>query len=459
MEKRLFYVACFITPLAVRIIPELRTSYPIGWDTPSYMYLAKVYSQRFSPWHPFYQILGLVYLTGVDIMVFMKVYPTLLYAFLILVFSVYVHKRLGWEPFNTLVACFLLSFSPVMLRMSWDLHRQNFALLVFFASLFFIDPGKGSRDAVVRILLLALLGMLHELVFGILVAVLVYNVVVSAVRRDRGAFNHYALSALIPVATYLVSKLPFTTSVQAIFPLFSDQYSSLRLPYEGGSWANLDWWLSLIVLAYGLIIPLAALGVFNHRQFTPWTAITFMSYATAITMPFFSFNLPDRWLFLAAPPVTVYAVNALTKFRINLKVIVAVTLVSVQAISMLGLFPAPLSVYAGQHYGSFTDTMLASSTDQRTVDALHGVAAWLNTNTPTDTVVAAPFELCGWALYYAEDIRIVRCDTLDQASELARSGDSSFYLLWYTVNPTPQQYRPVYHHCPLTLYQYAPRVL
>lgn len=451
-EKWLMYAAWFLIPLAVKSVPELQTPYPIGYDTPSYMYLAKFYAQEFKPWRPFEQFLGLVYRSGVDMIVFMKVFPMMLYAVSIFVLSIYVYKRLKWGPYNTLITCLLLSASPVMLRVSSDLHRQSLALLVLFASLFFISPRKGKRNTALIILLLMLTGLLHEIVFGVLEVILLYNVVLSAIKRDRKAFNHYALLAVVPIITYLSLKLSgFVT-----YTLYSPVYlaESLRALFVAGgprTWMTFDWWLSVLILAYGLILPLSALGAFNHQHFTPWIVITLTAYATVIITPSFFFNLPDRWLFLAAPPVTIYAANALAKFRKNLKVAITVALVSVQAVSMLGFFSRPLSVYAGQHYLCFTDTLLVSTTDQQTVDALREVAAWLDTNTPANAIVGAPHDLYRWALYYVERKSIARCDTLEQVSALGYPS----YLIWYTIDPIPQGYKPVYHYYPITLYQHV----
>lgn len=470
-EKGMLYAAWFLTPLAVRSVPELLTRYPIGFDTPFYMYAAKVYAEelpRFAwnikadpgwyqwyGWRPFLQMLGLVYWSGVDMVLFMKVFPTVVYAASIFVLSLYLFKRLGWGPYSTLIVCVLLSVSPAMLRMSWDLHRENFALFIFLVSLFFVDPLRGKRNMAIMIPLSLLTGMVHECAIGILEVVLLYNAVLSAVKRDRGAFVYYALLALIPIAAYLLLRLLFPTS-KPLLPLFARQFSwgrLIRFEYEGDAWVwmNLNWWLSLLILAYGLIIPLSALGAFNHRHFTPWTTLTLTAYASVVITPFLSLNLPDRWLFLGAPPITVYAANALVKFRKNWKVAVAIALVSVQAMSMLGLFSKPLFLYAGQHYGVFADTLLVSTTDEQTVDAIREVAAWLNANTPVDAVIGAPYDLYGWALYFTDGRTFVRCDTPELALAYLGRYPSS-YFVWHT-GAISQQYKPVYQYYPVTVYQ------
>jgi len=407
----LSYSAVFLIPLALRLIPELQHSYPLGVDTPGYMYviqygrLAGGYAQT----NIFYNLLVLLGRTGVSAMEFFKGYPAVTFALTALLIAIYLKRGMGWSLRSLVIFSIAYSFVPALLRTSLDLQRQSFAVsLLALALVLTTFRWDWRTKALALSAVYVLIGLTHELVFAIAVAIQLWMVAKALakgrLRRDDAL---PPLIVAVSVVAYAAIRpqfvLPFLRS------LFVSGYQPLGVSLASG-WERFDWWASMGLLSYGFVLPLAAMGRFYDDRLVPWLIASIVPYAS-FAVSYVSFNLPDRWLYLAAVPISVYAANFLRRFTLReLSLYALLAIVAIQPMSMLGAMPLPLSVYAEKRYGTFADLM-STSVPEGQIRALQLYSERANRSSAGLLILVVPYELAPWATYFFPDDRVVPSDS------------------------------------------------
>src|SRR3989304_7187474 len=142
--KKLFSNEWFILALiftvahAVRIIPEIRAgTWVIGYDT-SNTYAAELASYQGSliNWLKTANILYFLFLPfkliGFTPEMIMKIFGPLLYAGLAVTFYQFCRKLLNFSKIQALFVSILIILQLATLRLSWDLYRNELALIFLF---------------------------------------------------------------------------------------------------------------------------------------------------------------------------------------------------------------------------------------------------------------------------------------------------------------------------------------
>jgi len=351
-EKTCLFLA-FLIPLIVRSVPELLSPVPIGFDTAIYLAQAKQLSSSPSILPFFARILGALYSLGVDLMVLMKVLPVLVFALTVFFSCLYARRRLGWSLGRILILLVVMSFSTAMLRMSWDLHRQSMATL-FLLMYLFIDPWENLTGwkALVSVILVALIGLLHELV---LVTVTAINVYLAAMAYRRKVFRNAAfflVLTLMPMICYEIGVYVSYSRLASPFGVFKN----LLAKWVWGGYSGLvSHAIGILVATFWYVLPLAPLGFFHDRYLTPWLVVMLAGYLSEIVVPFAAVRLADRWMLYMAIPLMFYAADGISRLagskRLRIAVVaVALVIVCMNGFSMLGVvqpFRLPSSLYIG----------------------------------------------------------------------------------------------------------------
>ena len=153
-DTRILAALAFFVPFLVRALPEvLMGEYLVGFDTISYYVPVALRwahgGARF--WEVvasaplLYGLLVQLLISGVPLVVLLKVLPPVLHGFLGL--SIYGYARLGfeWSLKKSLAASLLAVLYFVALRISWDMLRSELGLIFLFAFLILLGGGWESK--------------------------------------------------------------------------------------------------------------------------------------------------------------------------------------------------------------------------------------------------------------------------------------------------------------------------
>jgi hypothetical protein len=362
IPDRVINLVSFLIPLIVRSVPELLSPVPIGFDTVIYLVQAKSLSTAPVLLPFFSKLLSILYSFGLDLIVLMKILPPIFFATTIFLACLYARKKLGWSKSQTFLLAIIMAFSAAMLRMSWDLHRQSLATILLLVYLY-IDPWKNLtiKKAVLSFLLIALIGLLHELVLVTVTVINLYHALLAFKMNLFKTGASFAVLAITPIigyeAGYYISYPKFVSPNEAFIDLL-------------GSWAG-DY-TSIVSNAVGVLVatfwyalPLAPLGFFHDRYLTPWMAAMLLGYLTQILIPFSAVRLAERWMLYMAIPLMFYTTNAISKLANPKRFRVAVTLftlaiICINGFSMLGLVQ-PFNLPSNLYIGFIPSTMVFST--------------------------------------------------------------------------------------------------
>lgn len=434
------YAAAFLIPLVARVIPELEYAYPLGADTPYYMYVMKYAAPGGDNF--FYYLLSFIGGSGVDPVAFFKAYPALTFALTGLLVVIYVRRAMGWDGRSLVLLSVCYSLVPALLRSSWDLQRQSFALLLFALALVVETLKLDGRLKWGSIsILYILIGLTHELVFAVALFVQLWKA--FRLFRLRKWSSVRPLPLLMPLAVIGVGLLAYVALKPGTFlyylrVVFVADYHPLGVTFTEG-WQRLDWWASVGLLSYGFMIPLAILGHRREDVMTPWLLASVVPYLS-FALSTISFNMPDRWLYLAGVPVAFYVADYLRKLGWrSLALYGLLGTISIQPLSMIGLMPVPLSLYAEKRYGTFTD-LLSTSVPEKQIKALELVRNGMGAIPAAPSAVVVPYALQPWARYYFHGTPTIASDSAGVQGVI----DSVNPLIYITytgmVPPTQRRY-------------------
>jgi hypothetical protein len=205
-KKFLFVFLAFLVPLLFRAIPELLMgSYIVGFDNmahyvPTSMFWlnGNISLSGFIATAPlFYSIvIGMVWAGG-PLLLVLKIVPALLAGFLGV--AVYGFSRLGlvWSPRKSVVTALIGTVYFVALRISWDLLREQLALIFLFVVLTLLALSKSrsfswKRYIAFSIAMLAVI-LSNQLVAVVMLGIVGFSVIYQIIRRKK----HEALQLIV----------------------------------------------------------------------------------------------------------------------------------------------------------------------------------------------------------------------------------------------------------------------
>jgi hypothetical protein len=438
LRKRvMIYSAAFLIPLVVRIIPELQSPVPIGFDTPYYLASAKQMAGTVGIYPLYTRVLSVMYELGVDLLVFMKVFPALVYAGTVLVACAYADARLGWDRWKTLTLAVVMTFSAPMLRTSWDLQRQSLATLLLLLAIYFdlyIDPKK--RGTGLAVLVNCIIGLLHEITLAVATVIPLW----SALREARHRRFPDAVRLLIISATPIILYELGTLTAGNLFIPTSAFENALDVfgPYPSLIYQQVGIFLTF----FWALAPLAALGHFRNPNLDPWLVLTATTGFSRVLLPWFAMKTTDRWMLYMTIPLLFYVVEAIsrssaTKGLLSLGGLgtgCAVLLLSAQGIGMLGFVPFQAAFPGGQYPNLMPKYMAYSTAEPEHIVAVLRLTDFVN-SVGGNVAIATQSSMFGyWAKYESKVPVITFKDEqgIDKEIDQARrSGYSSLFIIWF----------------------------
>jgi hypothetical protein len=465
------FSAAFLVPVLIRWVPEAQFPYPIGYDTPSYLAAAKAYSRSKELFPLFFRILGWLRSMGLDPVVAMKYLPTLLYGFLGVSVFYFARSYLGWDVGKGLLTVFVLVFSAVSLRISWDLNRQVFATMLLFLALSQIPKLRSGLRAALFIGLVLLVAASHELVLALMDGILAYLLLCEGfqVVKQKSVDRHFLAVVSVAFAGSLLVFVGgwFRWNLPAIYS--TGAWSLVSSADAGYSpWAEaLGKFGTLAILCYAPLAPLAVLGVFRRAALTGWVLVAMVGSFSIFASPWLSLRFPDRWMYLLIYPAAFFVVEAFGRLGVvdrlslgkGLAMVATVVLVNFVSLSLLGISPWP--AWYPRAPGFFPVLMPVSSIPLCDIEGTAQLMRSLDQHSQ-GSVLITHVNYFGWAAYYTDLPVIVwgpsggtRSSLADALSVARAHSGGGIYLLWYwDADALDLGFVKIAESGPMKLYEY-----
>lgn len=434
--KRLFYSLLFLIPLTVRSIPELQTSVPIGFDTPIYLTQAKEMAGNSSIYPLYSRLLALLYSSGIDLLIFMKIFPVLTYAGTIFFASAYAERRLGWSWSKTLILVFLMTFSAPMLRMSWDLHRQNLGtFLIILAVYLDLYANPRPEKTLCAVSLNAAIGLLQEITLTVATVIPFYSATKEFLNGKYSKSIQLFIISATPLASY---ELGLLSCGGYFLPTHAIENAILAF----GSYESVvSQQIGIFLTFFWALAPLAILGFFSDPVLNPWLLITATTGFSRILFPWMSMRQSDRWMLYMTIPLAFYASNAVFKLiaaekqpLIKLGTCCAVLfLASTQGIGMIGFIPFQSRFFVNGFIHLMPTNMVFSTAYQHHVETVIRFVDLVNAQGSCAIVTHDPW-FYYWAKYRSRTPVIPFSSEKEIPSAIGKareSGYSVIYVIWF----------------------------
>ncbi len=435
-------LASFLIPLAVRLIPEwLSYPYPIGFDTIAYyipIMLSRIALRASLMDYLVGTILLYLPLTIVstvsgNVILTMKLVPALLVGLLGLASYSLGRRYLNWGTRRSLGLALVLCSYFVTLRISWDLQRNVLGLILVLATVAMLED-RHSRT--------------HYLAFPAVSGLAVMTHEASAALVEIIAAAHLSAERRYRVLTEWLPFLP--AALLALLQLLTRSELALQIqegPRIPGALAAVQYNSGFLLFAYGLILPLALIGLKSgiRRHLSLWAVVClFFGLLPNTGMPT---GASYRWSLLLVFPLAVLfmqGISVLNSVKGNWersfgRSLVAGSLLAILIVSSgyVGLSSASRQYFglAPQYRSLMPTSMVESTISIADIPSVKSIANWADQNLPHAALLILPFQLYGWyvmelssqgGLVYAPTEEPVNVDETIAAIQ-PRSGPQLFY--------------------------------
>jgi hypothetical protein len=447
-KPKTFPILAFLVPLGVRIIPEiLAWPYIIGFDTISYYVPVawKWVNSGVSFWEFFgYAPLFYLLLYGlasacVSLVALLKILPPILHGILGLSVFFYATKGLDWSSLRGLAVSLLVALYFVGLRISWDMLRSELGLIFFLVFLTFLSAYLRDSDKKLFMgltLFSVLVVLSHQLV-----SVIMFFVVFTYILREFLKRNNYLLQRLLLAvlpAAFLFGLIVYAD--YAVLPTLSESV----VANGQMKWFSLLGYSSLadgilntvgfMLFCYLPLIPFVLAGVKKdgRLELKAWLVWCFIG----VTLPFFSPSTPlgYRWTLLMIFPLAFFAVEGLKKLNFGLLKKILFCFAALLSVSFIFLPAESAFPYFRLYPYYVPSSMLQNSVPLSDCADVVVALGWVKANVGSDGVLLVHDAFYGWALLYADGVKILRygyASPSETALVFSEEGYQNLFLVWW----------------------------
>lgn len=313
----------FILAAVIRAIPQIKAGiWPIGYDTFN-TYSAELSSYN-GPLINFVKTANILYFLflpfkalGLSSDLIVKIFGPIIYGGLIASFYFFARRFLKFSALKSFLLAVLTIFQLSALRLSWDLYRNELALIFLFWGLIYLPGIKNFKNLILFALFTSLVTLSNELVTVLLFVILIVHGIYFILKRRWEEFVSLAIVIIVMGILFtivisssgqvLYNSHVFFTSEKNYFWRYFYQYD-VDIPYK----TLKEIILALFWLLYGSLVPLAVFGLWSLRKnLTLWVITLFLFFGTFSSLIFSGSGLIvwERWLFILVFPLTIYAVE------------------------------------------------------------------------------------------------------------------------------------------------------
>ena len=323
-QDYLIAIILFLLAFGVRTIPEIKAGiWPIGYDTFN-TYLAEISMYQGSLIH-WLKTANLVYflflpfkLLGINSSFIIKFFGPLLFGLLTASFYYWARFFVGLKPLKSFLATLIVIFQLATLRLSWDLYRNELALIFLFLAYINLHSLKKTKNVAFLTILSVLIALSNELVTVILLVTLAIFFFFLLKKKKFKDLPKVALPFALASIVFLVIISSSKEVLYNTHVIFTSENNYLVWRYfwqyqKDMSFAELSQTITGIFwLYYRYLLGFALLGFWLLRKnvilsvLTMWLVVgTFSALALGGT----GIIVWDRWMVMLAFPFAIYAVE------------------------------------------------------------------------------------------------------------------------------------------------------
>lgn len=408
-SKKYPYLIVFSVAIVLRLVPEiLAFPYPVGYDVINY-YLPVIknfeqYWPTISNQFPFY--VSLLY--GIS-EVFSAEPQLVISSSIVLVFGLFSmaifsigRNLLRLDNLQSIFLSIFVIFQLGVLRTSWDLHKDMFALALTFFSLLFISKiPKLSKNLIAVTAALNIVTVLADRMIGLLLSVTLIGSFILT--RDRGL----AMIAVIVIVIYALSLQANHDNIEYNLNMVGSNNSTNEI-YNP---TNL---IVMFLVMNAILLPSGIVGFIKSKLiiFKIPLLISVIGSFTWIIFPNTSAFLPDRWIVIFSIFLSLFSgygfISLIENRRISISsrklnnyLIVLIPFIFLGSAFAVSPNNSYFNIYGAFHqfigpYGPLT--MQYNSISVPESRSLLSVIDWINndTNTPEGSVIMGSKHLRGW---------------------------------------------------------------
>jgi hypothetical protein len=408
-SKKYPYLIVFSVAIVLRLVPEIIAfPYPVGYDVINY-YLPVIknfeqYWPTISNQFPFY--VSLLY--GIS-EVFRAEPQLVISSSIVLVFGLFSiaifsigRNLLRLDNFQSIFLSIFVIFQLGVLRTSWDLHKDMFALsLTFFSLLFISKIPKLSKNLIAVTAALNIVTVLADRMIGLLLSVTLIGSFILT--RDSGL----AMIAVFVIVIYALSLQANHDNIEYNLKMVGPNNSTNEI-YNP---TNL---IVLFLVMNAILLPSGIVGFIKSKLiiFKIPLLISVIGSFTWIIFPNTSAFLPDRWIVIFSIFLSLFSgygfISLIENRRISIStrklnnyLIVLLPFIFLGSAFAVSPNNSYFNIYGVFHqfigpYGPLT--MQYNSISVPESRSLLSVIDWINndTNTPEGSVIMGSKHLRGW---------------------------------------------------------------
>lgn len=333
-------------------------------------------------------------------------------------------------------------FHMAVLRTTWDLHRDIFALTAMFFVFSLLSRSNGKKQ-IVAILALAILTVGADRMMGVLLCISLIAHASITKRKEPIVIAVFAtgVSVILALASYSY-YVPSSNVGGSSIEVSADNATASYNPQD---------LLILFAVANGLLVAPAVVGFFrinNSLLQVPLLASLVGSFSW-LAFPSMSQLVADRWIIVAGIFLAIFASFGILHVIKNLKprtslfaaLSILITFAVVGIAYAVMPYDSPFVLYgiARQNIENFSPvTMQFNSIDIQDNPEILSTIEWINQNTEADAVIVGEKHWRGFMEIYLQDQRTYRFSENPQTlAEAIEKQGKAVYLITYDSRMQP----------------------
>ncbi|HZO10680.1 MAG TPA: hypothetical protein VFB48_01060 [Nitrososphaeraceae archaeon] len=408
-SKKYPYLIVFSVAIFLRLVPDLLAfPYPIGYDVINY-YLPVIknfegYWPTISNQFPFYVSLlyGISEVFHIEPRLVISASIILVFGFFSLAIFSIGRNLLRLDNLQSIFLSIFVMFQMAVLRTSWDLHKDMFALTLTFFSLLLISKIPNiSKKLIAVTVTLSVISILADRMIGLLLSITLIGS--SLVKRDRDL----AIAVGIVIVIFGISLQANYDNIGYNLKMVGSN-NSINVIYNP---INL---IVLFLVTNAFLLPSGIVGFIKSKLiiFKIPLLISAIGSFTWVIFPNTSAFLPDRWIVIFSIFLSLFSGYgfitlienrriALFSRKLNNYLIIIIPFIFLGSAFAASPNNSYVNIYGAFHqfigpYGPLT--MQYNSISLPESRSLQYVVDWINndTNTGEDSVIMGSKHLRGW---------------------------------------------------------------
>ena len=271
-------ILAFFIGFLIRLLPEIQWwPYPIGWDTIEY--IAHLRDYILSPgifrsyfWMggmrnipPLLDLVLYPFARIVDPWYVFKFYPPIMYGLLIALMALFSKEVLKLDNKLVIVIAFVAGYNLLLLRLTWDLHKQFLGTVLFFAAVIVLEKGNDYKNHIIALTLLLLSSLATEIGAGLTIIlsliIVIKNILEFLEKRGWKRLVLIASYIILSLISYLLILWYLKRPAIAPSPVTGAAPPVIRsfLKHQPDVFAY-------IIISYGTLVPLLLIGLDSYRR-------------------------------------------------------------------------------------------------------------------------------------------------------------------------------------------------